>query len=193
MRPASEPQLHGRRPISEPAANDRQHAAAMYDWQSTNTTPSTDGAKSETYSTLQPPYNCKNAPYETIDELRLVYGLNMDILYGEDANLNGALDPNENDGMKAAALRQPGWHPGPRRVRIRHHLEPRNNHRHQRHHAHCSHQYDRLAAALQTNFNLTQLFAPPPVLPRPPASWIFICNARRPAWPIPEFQKVEPY
>jgi type II secretory pathway component PulK len=75
-------------------------AAAMFDWQSTNTTPSTDGAKSETYSTLQPPYNCKNAPYETIDELRLVYGLNMDLLYGEDANLNGALDPNENDGMK---------------------------------------------------------------------------------------------
>jgi type II secretory pathway component PulK len=75
-------------------------AAAMYDWQSASTTPSTDGAKSETYSILQPPYLCKNAPYETIDELRLVYGLNMDILFGEDANLNGALDPNENDGMK---------------------------------------------------------------------------------------------
>ena len=75
-------------------------AAAMFDWQSTNTTPSTDGAKSETYSIMQPPYNCKNGPYETIDELRLVYGLNMDLLYGEDGNLNGALDPNENDGMK---------------------------------------------------------------------------------------------
>jgi hypothetical protein len=75
-------------------------AAAMYDWQTTNTTPSNDGAKSETYTSLQPPYNCKNAPYETIDELRLVYGLNMDMLYGEDANLNGILDPNENDGMK---------------------------------------------------------------------------------------------
>jgi DNA uptake protein ComE-like DNA-binding protein len=75
-------------------------AAAMFDWQSTNTTPSTDGAKSETYSTMQPPYDCKNAPFETIDELRLVYGLNMDLLYGEDPNLNGALDPNENDGMK---------------------------------------------------------------------------------------------
>jgi hypothetical protein len=49
---------------------------------------------------LQPPYNCKNAPYETIDELRLVNGLTMDLLYGEDANLNGILDPNENDGMK---------------------------------------------------------------------------------------------
>jgi type II secretory pathway component PulK len=74
-------------------------AAAMYDWQtSSNSPPSTGGAKSETYSVLQPPYNCKSAPYETTDELRLVYGLNMDLLYGEDANLNGILDPNENDG-----------------------------------------------------------------------------------------------
>jgi hypothetical protein len=29
----------------------------------------------------------------------MVFGLNMDYLYGEDANLNGILDPNENDGM----------------------------------------------------------------------------------------------
>lgn len=75
-------------------------AAAMYDWQSgSNAQPSTGGAKSETYSSLNPPYLCKNAPYETADELRLVYGMNMDYLYGEDANLNGMLDPNENDGM----------------------------------------------------------------------------------------------
>jgi len=74
-------------------------AAAMGDWASTGTTPSTGGAKSETYSALPTPYLCKNGPYETIDELRLVYGMNMDLLYGEDANFNGILDPNENDGM----------------------------------------------------------------------------------------------
>ncbi|HZM02676.1 MAG TPA: helix-hairpin-helix domain-containing protein, partial [Candidatus Saccharimonadales bacterium] len=75
-------------------------AAAMFDWGSTNsTTPSTGGAKSETYSALEPPYLCKNARYETVEELRLVFGMNMDFLFGEDANLNGLLDPNENDGM----------------------------------------------------------------------------------------------
>jgi type II secretory pathway component PulK len=75
-------------------------AAAMYDWQTvSNSPPSTDGAKSETYSGLNPPYLCKSAPYETIDELSLVYGMNLDYLYGEDANLNGILDPNENDGV----------------------------------------------------------------------------------------------
>lgn len=73
-------------------------AAAMYDWQSTSATPSTGGAKTETYSALNPPYDCKNGPYETTGELRLVYGMNLDYLYGEDANLNGILDPNENDG-----------------------------------------------------------------------------------------------
>jgi DNA uptake protein ComE-like DNA-binding protein len=74
-------------------------AAAMGDWASSSTTPSSGGAKSETYSALPTPYLCKNGPYETIDELRLVYGMNLDLLYGEDANLNGILDPNENDGM----------------------------------------------------------------------------------------------
>ncbi len=74
-------------------------AAAMYDWQTgSNATASTGGAKSQTYSGLNPPYLCKSAPYETIDELSLVYGMNMDYLYAEDANLNGILDPNENDG-----------------------------------------------------------------------------------------------
>lgn len=74
-------------------------AAATFDWQTNSTTPSTDGAKDETYTGLPTPYLCKSAPYETADELRLVYGMNMDLLYGEDANLNGLLDPNENDGM----------------------------------------------------------------------------------------------
>ena len=59
---------------------------------------SSGGAESDTYLRLNPPYLCKNAPFETVDELRLVYGAHLYILYGEDVNLNGVLDPNENDG-----------------------------------------------------------------------------------------------
>jgi hypothetical protein len=33
-----------------------------------------------------------------VDEVRLVYGATLEILYGEDVNRNGILDPNENDG-----------------------------------------------------------------------------------------------
>src|SRR5271165_900162 len=67
-------------------------------WESTNTVNSVGGAESDTYMMQSPPYLCKNAPFETVDELRMVYQMNIDILYGEDANLNGFLDPNENDG-----------------------------------------------------------------------------------------------
>ena len=45
----------------------------------------------------QPPYQCKCDAFETVDELRLLYGADMDTLLGEDANRNGILDPNEND------------------------------------------------------------------------------------------------
>jgi DNA uptake protein ComE-like DNA-binding protein len=73
-------------------------AAAIIDWRDTNSDITDGGAESETYGRLRPPYNCKNAPFETVDELRLVYGVNMEILYGEDSNRNGILDANENDG-----------------------------------------------------------------------------------------------
>jgi DNA uptake protein ComE-like DNA-binding protein len=33
-----------------------------------------------------------------VDELRLIFGMDLDILYGEDPNRNGILDLNENDG-----------------------------------------------------------------------------------------------
>ena len=75
-----------------------QLAAAILDWRDVDSNVSQGGAESETYNRLQPPYNCKNAPFESVEELRLVYGMTLDILYGEDFNLNGVLDGNENDG-----------------------------------------------------------------------------------------------
>lgn len=58
---------------------------------------STNGTASQTYSTLHPPYQCKSTNFDSVDELRLVYGANMDILLGEDLNRNGVLDPDEYD------------------------------------------------------------------------------------------------
>ncbi len=74
-----------------------QLAAAIIDWRDENDEPSPDGAEEETYQRLTPPYRCKNAPFESIEELRLVYGMTLDLLAGEDANRNGILDPNEDD------------------------------------------------------------------------------------------------
>jgi hypothetical protein len=39
----------------------------------------------------------KNYPFETVDELRLVYSATIDLLVGEDVNRNGVLDANETD------------------------------------------------------------------------------------------------
>ena len=74
-----------------------QIAAAIMDWRDADSTVSINGAEDETYSRLPQPYKTKNTPFESVEELRLVAGMTMDILYGEDANLNGILDANEND------------------------------------------------------------------------------------------------
>jgi DNA uptake protein ComE-like DNA-binding protein len=70
-------------------------AASILNWRTNSTTVIAGGAKLE-YGMLNPPYTCKNAPFETIDELKLVIGATTDILYGADINLNGILDANEN-------------------------------------------------------------------------------------------------
>jgi type II secretory pathway component PulK len=72
-------------------------AAAIIDWRDADSTISTSGAEAETYGRMRPPYLCKNAPFDSVDELRLVSGATMDILLGEDVNRNGILDPNEID------------------------------------------------------------------------------------------------
>ena len=67
--------------------------SAIYDWRGTNG----NGASQFYYAMQQPPYQRKGAPFETVDELRLVYGTTMDVLAGEDLNRNGILDANETD------------------------------------------------------------------------------------------------
>lgn len=75
-----------------------QLAAAIVDWRDTDSEVTTNGAEDETYQRLTTAYRCKNGPFETVEELRLVYGAELTLLLGEDTNLNGALDPNESDG-----------------------------------------------------------------------------------------------
>lgn len=73
------------------------------------------GAESKYYETLSPPYSAKNSPLESINELLLVRGVTPGLLYGEDANRNGLLDPAEDDGPAtppvddADGALHPGW------------------------------------------------------------------------------------
>jgi type II secretory pathway component PulK len=62
-------------------------AAAVVDWRSTN------GSMSLGYASLG--YQAKWSPFETVDELRLVEGITLDHLFGDDRNFNGVLDSEE--------------------------------------------------------------------------------------------------
>lgn len=75
---------------------------AIFDWIDEDDDSRTMGAESDYYQQLSPPYECKNGPLETLDELLLIRGITPQILFGEDANRNGLLDPNENDGPLTA-------------------------------------------------------------------------------------------
>lgn len=79
-----------------------QIAAAIMDWRDTNSDLTADGAEDESYSQLTQAYRAKNAVFESVEELRLVKGMTAEILHGEDANLNGILDANENDADESA-------------------------------------------------------------------------------------------
>jgi DNA uptake protein ComE-like DNA-binding protein len=76
-------------------------AEAIVDWRSTNG----GGLDSMDYPSLG--YNDKNEPFETVNELRLVYGATMDLLEGNDLNLNGILDGAEQGGGSTTEV-QPG-------------------------------------------------------------------------------------
>jgi type II secretory pathway component PulK len=60
------------------------------------------GGEGNSYSRLDPPRMNKGGNFESVDELRLVHGMTLDVLFGEDTNRNGALDLNENDAEQTA-------------------------------------------------------------------------------------------
>lgn len=71
---------------------------ALLDWRDPDEAPLPNGAESDYYRGLKVPYRCKNGPFETVEELLMVRGFTGRILYGEDADRNGLLTWNEDDG-----------------------------------------------------------------------------------------------
>lgn len=72
-------------------------AASIIDWRDANDEVTENGVESDWYLRQNPAYYAKNTNYDSVGELRLVAGMDLDLLFGEDANLNGILDRNEND------------------------------------------------------------------------------------------------
>jgi type II secretory pathway component PulK len=73
---------------------------AILDWRDQDSTPrgtQTD-TEGEFYREANPrPYEVKNGPFDTVEELLLVKGVTPQILYGEDFDRNGLLTLNEDD------------------------------------------------------------------------------------------------
>jgi type II secretory pathway component PulK len=74
-------------------------AGSILDWRDTDSSVNEEGgAEDEYYLNLKSPYYCKNSGLETVEEVLLVKGASLKLLFGEDANTNGVLDINEDDG-----------------------------------------------------------------------------------------------
>lgn len=78
--------------------NPQELINALLDWRDADDEAREGGAESDYYATLKPPYRAKNGRIDTIEELLLIKGFDAIVLYGEDVNGNGLLDPNEDDG-----------------------------------------------------------------------------------------------
>ena len=74
---------------------------AILDWIDSDEERRVGGAESADYEGLAVPYSARNAPLESVDELLQIQGITPALFYGEDANRNGMLDPNEDDGNES--------------------------------------------------------------------------------------------
>ena len=70
-------------------------ADAILDWLDADDESRDFGAESSYYRSQSPPYEAKNGPLDSLDELLLVRGITPELLFGLDTNRNGILDESE--------------------------------------------------------------------------------------------------
>jgi hypothetical protein len=69
---------------------------SIVDWiDADSNSTNSDGAETSYYESLPEPYSAKNQPMETVEELRLVQGIDDSILFGIDRNRNAVVEPGE--------------------------------------------------------------------------------------------------
>ncbi len=70
-------------------------ADAILDWLDADDDSRDFGAESSYYRSQSPPYEAKNGPLDSLDELLLIRGVTPELLFGLDTNRNGILDDSE--------------------------------------------------------------------------------------------------
>lgn len=73
-------------------------ADTLLDYRDEDDVTRAQGAEQGYYDQLEYPYLIPNGPFDSVEELLMVKGFTAAVVYGEDANLNGVLDANEDDG-----------------------------------------------------------------------------------------------
>ncbi len=89
---------YGQAALSRLPDMDEATAAAILDWRDNNEEQRPGGAERGHYNDLDFPYDIANRPLRTHREMLLVKNVTPELFFGEDANRNGRLDFNENDG-----------------------------------------------------------------------------------------------
>ena len=79
-------------------------AAAIADWRDGDNAVTPGGAEAEYYLSLQPPYQPRNGPFQTLRELLMVKGISPDLLLGRDTHLNGLLDSAEDSAENSSPV-----------------------------------------------------------------------------------------
>ncbi|HEY1921343.1 MAG TPA: type II secretion system protein GspK, partial [Tepidisphaeraceae bacterium] len=80
-----------------PCVMEQNVADAINDWRNPAARATADGAESNYYESLTEPYQCKNGPYDTVEELLMVDGVTPQLLFGYDYNRNGILEDAERN------------------------------------------------------------------------------------------------
>lgn len=79
-------------------------ADAILDWVDTDDDEREFGTEGSHYRGLDPAYDVKNGPMDSLDELLLVRDITPELLFGLDVNRNGVLDDIETAGTNASSL-----------------------------------------------------------------------------------------
>lgn len=72
-------------------------AASILEWRQTDDAGLFGAITSTAYLMGSPSYFAKSAPFETVEELALVLGFDLELLVGWDTNRNGVIDPHEEE------------------------------------------------------------------------------------------------
>ncbi|MFT7630101.1 MAG: hypothetical protein ACI87E_001106 [Mariniblastus sp.] len=78
-------------------------ADAILNWLDADDDPRDFDSESGYYQSLDPAYDPKNGPMDSLDEMLLIRGVTPELLFGMDTNRNGLLDPEEMVGTDVSS------------------------------------------------------------------------------------------